>query len=1072
MAQSLYGTSAAGPSTPKKRDTTVEDKVDWLNRKYGLAIRVPDRILTPSKRKELRDADNEFARWDAICTLIRFLFYQDTLRKTLKDFQFRAQLASQNWVPKPKADPSTLPDKSGEIPKATTPHHRVELEQLLLEVLAEYKERAIKEKSGAKPTTAASAFPRSRSDVTPLSVITESVGSAKRPSDDEESDQSAKRRRPQQPITGPKQPPSLNRASSTPTPKAPGLPLSIILDSVPTRQRPGPDRSRREPFPEQRSGFNRADGFSPTQPTPHSASKNSSLSTHKSPIFSQSTERYSSNNYPTQMESSEDDKSPTSHVVQETARMSLSSHSSRPYQPSQFTPRTQIPSFSETQISNAPAPSSHKNVSRVLFPPKSNDTNRPRQLSRPSSTDSFKSDFSDLGGAEIIGVDDPLAARSIALTRLQGRLQNIWREYLDKQVRIISATALFFSPCTTTRLFLLTTSVAEFPSWLHRAPLAVAWEVTRICLHCKVGLDDETSRNIQYNPAWAMMTITDLWRSLAKLPAFQGKDFPERPSPEAYTAAMTKNFEANGSVVIMSANLEFNPDNKHGPLFLVDMKPLRFDQGCRLTRKFGPDRFFEVLFPSPTSTGAPPMVKAEGGAEAIIRWVTSTPHELVGRQWRAFYAKDAGYRKPARDFRLGPDIKPTFKERIHFFAEAGQGLRRATDSKINRSSQFTSSNSSMAAGSVTHTEMKVSQMLGWLLELHRPKNQQQPVLKLFSRVQLGLSKTTPTVVFEPHQIRQHREDILSPIGKVMNDGIGLMSRGVARKIRDVLGLSDMPSAVQARLGPAKGMWLLDVKDMGEEDWIETYPSQRKWECDLEQADVHQRTLEVRSTAVELKSAGLNLQFLPVLEDRAKDKVLMRQAIGQRLKNDLEKEFEAQKTALKSPPLLRQWVSEHWSGRAERVRNGAVSFLGGLPEKKEEALSLLLASGFDPMKQKYLQEQAWDLQKQKCDLLKTKMNIKVARSAYMYMVVDFWGVLEEDEVHVGFSSKFRDESDDTSYTLLADCDILVARSPAHFVSDVQRVKAVFKSELHALKDVIVFPRKGNVALADILSGGGE
>ncbi|KAJ0348670.1 hypothetical protein COL154_013723 [Colletotrichum chrysophilum] len=55
-------------------------------------------------------------------------------------------------------------------------------------------------------------------------------------------------------------------------------------------------------------------------------------------------------------------------------------------------------------------------------------------------------------------------------------------------------------------------------------------------------------------------------------------------------------------------------------------------------------------------------------------------------------------------------------------------------------------------------------------------------------------------------------------------------------------------------------------------------------------------------------------------------------------------------------------------------------------------------------------------------------------------------------------------------MLHGCDVLVARSPAHLVSDIQRVKAVFKPELRALKDVIVFPAKGDVALADKLSGG--
>lgn len=581
----------------------------------------------------------------------------------------------------------------------------------------------------------------------------------------------------------------------------------------------------------------------------------------------------------------------------------------------------------------------------------------------------------------------------------------------------------------------------------------MVWEVTRICLHCNVDLDDPS---LSYNPKWS--DATDIWKSLAQLDAFRGKSFPERPSAEVFAAALA-NFESRGRSVVMTATLEFNP-SKTGPLFLLHMKPLRFDESCRLTRRFGADRFLEILLPSPTAMNAPDFVREQGGAEHIIRWLTEKPHSIVGREWRAFYTKDAGYRKPVKDLRLGPDTQAISKERVHFFAENGHNFLPAPRGNM--------LGAPVLLDDSVHrrTKIKVSQMLDWLLQLE--ENEGQAYLKLFSRIQLGLSKTFPALIFEPDQIRHLPEDILSPTGAVMNDGIGRMSRSVARKIRDVLGLADIPSAIQGRMGSAKGMWLMDVADVGDADWIETYPSQRKWKCDY--TDPFHRTLEIRSVSSELKSASLNLQFLPVLEDRAKDKALMRQAIGARLTNDLQKQFESQRSALKRPLQFRQWVHENWSGRSERVSHGRVPFLAGLPENKGEILSFLLNSGFDPMRHKYVQDLAWELQKQRCDLLKTKLNIKVGRSAYIYMVVDFWGVLEENEVHVGFSSKFRAELDDSSYTLLSDCDVLVARSPAHFVSDIQKVRAVFKPELHALKDVIVFSTKGDIPLAHKLSGG--
>jgi hypothetical protein len=87
-----------------------------------------------------------------------------------------------------------------------------------------------------------------------------------------------------------------------------------------------------------------------------------------------------------------------------------------------------------------------------------------------------------------------------------------------------------------------------------------------------------------------------------------------------------------------------------------------------------------------------------------------------------------------------------------------------------------------------------------------------------------------------------------------------------------------------------------------------------------------------------------------------------------------------------------------------------------------------------------------------------------------MVPDFSGVLEADEVYIHFSESFVDELSPFAGLPFKDVDVLVARSPAHYVSDIQRVRAVVKLELMGLKDVIVFSTKGNPSLAAKLSGG--
>lgn len=99
-----------------------------------------------------------------------------------------------------------------------------------------------------------------------------------------------------------------------------------------------------------------------------------------------------------------------------------------------------------------------------------------------------------------------------------------------------------------------------------------------------------------------------------------------------------------------------------------------------------------------------------------------------------------------------------------------------------------------------------------------------------------------------------------------------------------------------------------------------------------------------------------------------------------------------------------------------------------------------------------------------------MNIGLAESTYAFMIADPLAILEENEVHIAFSSAFRDHKTGVDQTMLHDIDVLVARSPAHLPSDIQKVRAVFKPELRLYRDVIVFPSKGSVSLASKLSGG--
>lgn len=348
------------------------------------------------------------------------------------------------------------------------------------------------------------------------------------------------------------------------------------------------------------------------------------------------------------------------------------------------------------------------------------------------------------------------------------------------------------------------------------APFPVIWEVLRIAQSCAVDL---SSVPLNYSSSWTIQK--NLRFALWKHDAFRGNAFPASVSNKAWEASLDPTTLLFDQHVVFSASLDFT-NTKADPLRLT-LQPPKVEQSHRLGRRFGSDRFLELLVPSPDTSNLPQYLKKdESFFENLIQWLTGEPHAFCGRQWRPFYTKDGGAREPVKDLSFRPEKKKVYQNRVYFFAERGTGL--------------------------SHVPLHL--MLHWLLDFKQADNRRQPVLKLFQRIAIGkshdtyirfelapnhlgthftiaLSTTSPTVIFEPSQIRHRSKDIASPTGKVMNDGVARMSRAVSRQIRDRLGLRTCPSAVQGRLGSAKGMWVIDVADTTDEVWIETYPSQRK-----------------------------------------------------------------------------------------------------------------------------------------------------------------------------------------------------------------------------------------------------
>ncbi|CAN8099924.1 unnamed protein product [Discula destructiva] len=599
------------------------------------------------------------------------------------------------------------------------------------------------------------------------------------------------------------------------------------------------------------------------------------------------------------------------------------------------------------------------------------------------------------------------------------------------------------------------------PQGLAAAPLPVLWEVTRVALECEV---DIASLDMQYEQTWTDQEI--LWAVLKSHRSFKRRRLPPKSDPRAWRLALDNNFELDGEAVVLTVTMHLN-HSKVGPPMRLELHPLKREQSSRLFRKFGSDRFLEVRvpavdswqpssFPTPTST---PSAHGEDEIEAIAaRWLTRADHWLVGRRWSGFYVRDRPLKVETSTDQRGMERKTVFYDRIMLFAEEGKDLCMPqpprTERRVGRATTVVD----------RKTACSRNMMLDWLLNFEQQGG--ESYLKLFHRVALGLSQTAPVFVLEERQIRHKSQDLVSAQGEVMNDGAARISPTLMKKVRDFMGLQTIPTAIQGRLGSSKGMWMVDPTDTGHEDWIETYPKQRKWKCD-ESEEAH-RTLEVRSWSSELSAASLNIQFLPILEDRAPAPKAMRATFVRNMITESENEIQELKQVLQYAELFRKWACDSAQTGAQRLLNRAVPFLGGLPDGFEDIMNFLVDGGFEPMKLKFLQELVFTKQRTKGDKMTQELKIKIAKSTYAYMLVDFWDVLEPDEVHLSFSARFSDGTDELSD--LDGINVLVGRSPAHLPSDIQKVKAVFRPELRHLRDVIIFSARGDYPLAALLSGG--
>lgn len=435
-----------------------------------------------------------------------------------------------------------------------------------------------------------------------------------------------------------------------------------------------------------------------------------------------------------------------------------------------------------------------------------------------------------------------------------------------------------------------------------------------------------------------------------------------------------------------------------------------------------------------------------------------TEKEFLGRIWRVFHVQDVKKKN-------SKDNLPS--QRLVLFAVDGPRVQK----------------------------ISLHELLDWAIPLD--KNGHQGFCKAYARLDLFLSQTIPTVKFTRREVKYVKDTLTDGTPEseefndrrlkfehrhgqsndpaVMNDGCSLISVGAAKELCEDLGIKGVrPVAFQGRINGCKGVWMISAPyDTTEpkhlKRWILMSESQRKVmprdEDFSNSCEIDRWSFELVKYTAPPKPSTLSLDFFPILHNRHVSRDTLRQVIESQLEMDFSAFFES----LDDPVSLRRWLHFEFGGMEEMNRKLGIREAGNFPSDWVEKSILLLESGFNPLTSKYLADCIQQVIKLWLSSVRSKMKIRLAKSAMALGVADPTGCLKLGEIHMAFSETFRDEVSGEVWSHLKG-EALVARHPSLRCSNMQKVRAVYKEELSHMTDVVVFPSKGCVPLAHKLQGG--
>ncbi|KAF5383988.1 hypothetical protein D9757_006955 [Collybiopsis confluens] len=408
-----------------------------------------------------------------------------------------------------------------------------------------------------------------------------------------------------------------------------------------------------------------------------------------------------------------------------------------------------------------------------------------------------------------------------------------------------------------------------------------------------------------------------------------------------------------------------------------------------------------------------------------------------------------------------------------------------------------------------------------VLEWHNPLrfNCNQPIRKYFARFALGFSNTVPVLDFKQEDVHFIGDEVVTedytpedgkspPAEKVHTDGCGFMNLAAARLIAAQIKYQGVPTAMQGRLGGAKGLWHIRFDDHNVTPTIWVRKSQVKinyGDLELDRSKLIFDLVEVSRPSQNnicflSQQSVLNLDFngVPFSVFKTLLQEDMRNAIdplmdwfsphaSARLVHEIEQNGRVMSKRLQIWSASLSRVLGH-SGRESANESNDAAVLDALDEgddtKAEEGEAEIFnfsddGGGFHAASEPILYERIFRIVKSTISAMIKKCRIALPEGTGIGKVMaipDPTGRLKSDQIYYRSSRPIIDPDTQRPFYVL-EGKVVIGRYPANLPSDLQLVEAVNIPELENFIDVCIIPvqatsapRFGMVTFMTYLGGG--